>query len=199
MIRNVNNPFFLFLRLFLKTFIKNLILYRKGYRVEGKDHLPEKRKPCIIICNHAALVDSVYIICAVKPRFTICGARPNYFSTTIKRFVLRLGNVIKVENRQQFLDDCEALLKAGEVILIYPEMGRNPRGLSEFKQWAAEVALANRVPVIPCYLYGTSDGHEGKKRFFVGRAINPEGNPETLTRTFYDEIENLQKQNIKAE
>jgi len=198
MIRNVNHPFFLSLRKILKFFIKALLFICKGFRVEGKKNLPRRRKPCIIISNHADFVDSVYFVCSIRPRFTICGARPKYFKTFLKRFIFRTANVLKVEGHAQFLRDCETLLKAGEVILIYPEMGRNPDGLSEFKTWAAEVAIANRVPVIPCYVYGTTTGHTGKKRLLVGDVINPSGSPEELTREFKKRIENLHQQYVEV-
>lgn len=191
MIKNVNRPFFLSLRKILKFFIKPLLFTCKGFRIEGKKNLPRKRKPCIIISNHAAFIDSVYFICSIKPRFTICGAKPKYFKTFLKRSLFRTANVLKVEDRLQFLKDCGTLLKAGEIILIYPEMGRNPGGLAEFKSWAAEVAVANRVPVIPCYMYGTTTGQSGKNRLIVGDVMNPSGSPEELTREFRKTIESI--------
>ncbi|MCK5056073.1 MAG: 1-acyl-sn-glycerol-3-phosphate acyltransferase [Candidatus Aminicenantes bacterium] len=199
MIKNINHPFFLSLRNILKFFIKPLLFICKGFRIEGKKTLPRNRKPCIIISNHAAFIDSVYFICSIKPRFTICGAKPKYFKTFLRRIVFRTANVLKIEDRLQFLEDCGTLLKAGEVILVYPEMGRNPEGLTEFKSWAAEVAIANRVPVIPCYMYGTTIGHKGKKRLIVGDIINPSGSPEELTRKFYEKIENLHQQYLEVE
>jgi len=194
MIKNVNRPFFLSLRKILKFLIKPLLFTCLGFRIEGKTNLPRRRKPCIIISNHAAFVDSVFFVCSVKPRFTICGARPKYFKRFRSRILFRTANVLKVEDHAQFLRDCEALLKAGEVILVYPEMGRNRDGLAEFKTWAAEVALTNRVPVIPCYIYGTTTGHSGKKRLLVGDVIEPSGNPEELTREFKKRIETLHQQ-----
>jgi 1-acyl-sn-glycerol-3-phosphate acyltransferase len=198
MIKHINNPFFLSLRFILKRFIKPVVFIFKGYRIEGKKNLPKKRKPCMIICNHAAFSDSIYIICSLKPRFAVCGAKPKYFSTFVKRNIMQLANVMKVKNQGQFVTDCGKLLAAGNILLIYPQMGRFPAELHEFKTWAAEVALNNRVPVIPCYIYGTSTGHKGKKKLFVGEAIEPAGDPESLTRRFFAEIENLQKQSLKG-
>ena len=191
MIDHVNRPCFLFLRSILKLLVKFCLHLFKGYRVEGKEHLPRQRMPCILIANHAAFIDSVYIICAVRPRFTICGAKPVYFQNFFRRQVFRTANILQVKSHEQFLHDCGLLLRSGEVILIYPEMGRHPGGLGEFKTWAAEVTLAQQVPVIPCYLYGTTEGQSGKKRLRVGTPIMPQGNPEALTRVFRDTILNL--------
>lgn len=153
----------------------------KGFRIEGGERLPADRRAMILTCNHAAFIDSVYLILAVAPRFTICGAKPRLFRNPLLRSVMLLANTLRVESREQFLHDCAALLSTDEILLIYPEMGRNPDGLGQFSTWAAEVALESRVPLLPCYLYGTTDGHRKKPRLFVGEELDPEGEPEVLT------------------
>jgi|GEM_PF-1869583 len=188
MIDHVNRPCYLFLRSCLKLLVTCYLHLFKGYRIEGKVYLPQQRMPSILIANHAAFIDSVYIICAVRPRFTICGAKPKYFQNFFRRHVFRTANILKVESHEQFLHDCGLLLRSGEIILVYPEMGRNPEGLGEFNTWAAEVALVQQVPVIPCYLYGTTAGQSDKKQLRVGTPIKPQGSPETLTRHLRESI-----------
>jgi 1-acyl-sn-glycerol-3-phosphate acyltransferase len=163
----------------------------KGFRVDQPERLPGKRQPLILAANHAALTDSYYLILAVRPRFVICGARPAYFSTAPRRALMAIANILRVEDHDRFLSDCGALLGAGEILMIYPEMGRNPSGMGEFSSWAAEVALQNRVPILPCYLYGTTEGHEGSPRLFVGETIAPGGDPESLTRRLRHAITEL--------
>ena len=194
MTSTVNHPFFLALRAILKLKVRS-ILFFKGFRIEGRHCLPRHREPCILIANHAAFIDSVYIICSVRPRFTICGAKPKYFKTSLRRFIFRTANILKIESHEQFLHDCGKLLKSREILLIYPEMGRNPEGMGEFKTWAAEVAIAQQVPVIPCYLYGTTQGHTGPKKLIVGEAITPLGNAEELTEVFHETILGLKPEN----
>jgi len=152
-----------------------------GFRVEGAGRLPRARRKLIVACNHAAFVDSVYLILALRPRFTICGAKPRLFRSAGLRALMALANILKVESRELFLADCGALLAAGEMLLIYPEMGRNPDGLGDFRPWAAEVALAAAVPILPCYLYGTTRGHRGAPRLYVGEEIEPAGDPGGLS------------------
>lgn len=195
MIDCVNRPFPLFLRWKLKLLARAYLSIFRKFRVTGREFLPAKRRPCILACNHAAFIDSVYIACAVQPRFTICGARPVYFRKRMTRFLFGIANILKVENREQFLEDCGRLLDAGEVLLIYPEMGRNPGGMGEFKTWAAEAALSRNVPVIPCYLYGTTAGQEGRARLIAGPSLTPEGSPASFTETIREAILNLQRQN----
>ncbi|MEM7353443.1 MAG: 1-acyl-sn-glycerol-3-phosphate acyltransferase [Acidobacteriota bacterium] len=177
----VNRPAFLTLRWIVRSLLKAPAHLVKGFRVQGADRLPRRRTRLILACNHAAFIDSVYLILAARTRFTICGAKPRLFRNTLFRFAMALANILKVESREQFLGDTAALLAAGETLLIYPEMGRNTAALGEFKTWAAEVALANRVPILPCYLYGTTAGQGGPPRLYVGAPIEPRGDAEDLT------------------
>ncbi len=182
MISNVNRPAYLALQRVLRFKLKVVFGLWKGFRVEGAERLPRRRRPLILTCNHAAFIDSVYLILAVPSRFTICGAKPRLFRSAALRAVMALANILKVEGREQFLADTAALLAAGETLLIYPEMGRFPDGLGELKTWAAEAALANGAPLLPCYLYGTTRGQAGAPRLYVGEELVPEGDAGSLTQ-----------------
>ena len=177
----VNQPLFLALRGLLKLVLKVPFAALKGFRVTGVDRLPRRRRALIVTCNHAAFIDSVYLILAVPARFTICGAKPRLFRSSLLRTAMALANILKVESREQFMADTAELIAAGETLLIYPEMGRFPDGLGEFKTWAAEVALANGVPLLPCYLHGTTRGHDGPPQLIVGEELAAEGEAHTLT------------------
>jgi len=177
----VNHPGWLLARQLLKLLLAAPAWLLRGFRVEGRRRLPRSRRPLIVACNHAAFVDSVYLILALKPRFTVCGAKPRLFRNARLRGLMALANILKVEGKEQFLRDGSELLGAGEILLIYPEMGRNPSGLGDFESWAAELALENRVPVLPCYLYGTTRGHRGAPRLRVGMELEPAGDPTAFT------------------
>ncbi len=181
MISDVNRPAYLALRWILRLKLKILFQPLKRFRVEGAERLPDRRRPLILTCNHAAFIDSVYLILAVRARFTICGAKPRLFRSPLLRLAMALANILKVESREQFLEDTGALLAGGETILIYPEMGRFADGLGDFQTWAAEAALGSGVPLLPCYLYGTTRGQAGPPKLIVGEELAPEGDAETLT------------------
>lgn len=178
----VNRPFWLLLRRVLKLALHLPVRLVKGFQVEGAQRLPQRRRPLILVANHAAFIDSIYVILAVSPRFTICGAKPRLFKNPTRRKLMALANILKVEEHSQYLRDCTTLLAAGEILLIYPEMGRFPDGLGPFKKWAAEVALASGAPLLPCYIYGTTEGQEGAPKLFVGEEIEPTGDAERLTQ-----------------
>ena len=61
---------------------------------------------------------------------------------------MAVANILRVDDRESFLRDCGELLAGGDILLIYPEMGRNPGGVGELDTLAAEVALAARAPVL---------------------------------------------------
>jgi 1-acyl-sn-glycerol-3-phosphate acyltransferase len=191
MTAGLNRPLPLLVRRALKLLLKGPALLR-GFRVEGAARLPARRRPLILVSNHAAFIDSVYFILAVRPRFAVCGARPRFFSTAPRRALMAIANILPVRDHDCFLADCGALLAAGEVLLIYPEMGRNPAGLGEFQTWAAEVALANRAPILPCYLLGTTRGHTGPPRLIVGEELEPSGDAVAMTRRLRQAIVSLE-------
>ena len=178
--QNINRPFLLNIRNIIKFIIKPVFHTFRKFTIIGKDNLP-KKGPYILISNHATFIDSIYFICAVPFRFVICGAKPKYFTSFIKRTILGIANIIKVETKEQFINDCSKLLKNKEVILIYPEMGRNAEAMGMFKIWAAEVALKNGCPIIPCYLYGTTKDQDKKIKLIIGSSFLPEKTPELLT------------------
>ena len=183
--------------------LRALIVHPFGYILSLKNRtviynrkiFKETKPPFIILSNHAAFLDSIYFISAVPYLFKICGARPVYFSTPPKRALMRLLNILEVKDHKQYLRDCSELLSEGQSLLIYPEMGRNADKMGNFKIWAAEVALENNVPIIPCYIYGTTKGHSGPIRIIVGEAFMPDlkQNAQTLTDIFYAKIKKLAK------
>lgn len=168
------------LRRLLKVVLRP-VAWLRGWRIEGRDRLPPRRRPLILVANHAAFVDSVVFILALGPRFTVCGAKPRLFRNAKLRTLMALANILRVEDHGSYLRDCARLLRDGEILLIYPEMGRFPEGLGEFRTWAAEVALASGAPLLPCYVYGTTRHQAGPPRLIVGQEMEPAGDVEGLT------------------
>jgi 1-acyl-sn-glycerol-3-phosphate acyltransferase len=181
MTSGINRPAFLAIRRVLKVALALPARWRWGFAVVHRDRLPRSRRPLIVACNHAARIDTVFLILALRPRFVVCGAKPPYFRTAPRRLLMAIANILRVEGHDRFLADCRRLLDAGEILLVYPEMGRNPEAVGDFSTWAAEVALDRGVPVLPCYLHGTTRGQDGAVRLIVGREIVPEGDPAALT------------------
>ena len=104
---------------------------------------------------------------------------------------MNLGNIIKVDDEETFFSDCRQLLEQGERLLIYPEMGRRPAGLGKFKTWGAGVYNENKVTVLPCYIFGTTQNQEKPVVITIGKPITPEGSNEKITHDFEAAIREL--------
>jgi 1-acyl-sn-glycerol-3-phosphate acyltransferase len=180
-VQAVNRPGWLAARRVLKWTAGPALVAASGFRVRGAERLPRRRQPLILACNHAAFADTVWLTAAVGPRFVVCGGRPRLFRTAARRALMALGNVLPAAEPTAYVEACAALLRAGEVLLCYPEQRRNPLGLGPFHPWVAEIALAAGVPLLPCYLYGTTQGHSGPPWLAVGDALPPAGHPAALT------------------
>lgn len=167
--------------------------FRKNLTIHNSHVWEELSPPYVLLANHAAFLDSIYLIRATPHTFTICGARPKYFSRWYWRTLMWLLQIIKVEHRPTYLDDCQRLLQQGTPILIYPEMQRNKESMGPFKTWAAEVALRQPVTLIPAYIYGTTKGQRGPIQVIFGEPFqaNPNQDPESLTQDFRQRIQHL--------
>jgi 1-acyl-sn-glycerol-3-phosphate acyltransferase len=95
MTTTVNRPLPLLVRRLLRPLLR-VALFARGFRALGAARLPRKRRALILIANHAAWVDSVLFIAAVRPRFTVCGAKPRYFETAPRRMLMALLNILPV-------------------------------------------------------------------------------------------------------
>ncbi len=163
----------------------------RGFRVHGAAHLPTGPERLIIACNHASFADTAYLAIALRTPFVVCGAKPRLFRTPAQRALMRLVNVLRVDDHDQYLSDVTSLLWRGHLVVAYPEMGRNADGMGRFETWVAEVALATSTPVLPVYLHGTTRGHEPPVRLHVGERLTPTGDATAFTARIRDAIEAL--------
>ncbi len=189
--RRINRRGWLLARRLLKLLLGPPFRIGSRLVVEGQERLPKSRRPLVVACNHPALIDTFYLTLAIRPRFVVCGAKPSYFRNRRLRALTALANVLEVRDHDTYLEDCAQLLRAGEVLLIYPEMGRRPEGLGRFETWAAEVALDNQVPVLPCFLHGTGVGQRGPVKLVVGQELRLDGDPAAATAELRSAIAGL--------
>ncbi len=164
-----------------------------GFAVDDRGHPRRGSAPRIFVCNHAALIDTVYAILAISEDFTVCGAKPRFFSSFLRRRLMAFLRIIEVRSHEQFLRDCRRLLDEGRSLLIYPEMGRNPAGMGRFETWAAEVALDSGATIVPCYLHGTTDGQTGAVRMVIGEHFTaaPSHDATSLTALLFERVRSL--------
>lgn len=137
-----------------------------GWRphVEGLEHIPATGG-AIFAGNHISVADELFLG-SVVPRHLAFWAKAEYFvgkgvgGFLTKRMMEGLG-AIKVERAGgraalTAFDGAIPVLKAGDMVAVYPEGTRSPDGrLYRGRTGAARLALAAGVPIIPVGVIGT--------------------------------------------
>ena len=125
-------------------------------RVSGQDHIP-RTGGVLIAANHASYLDIPILGCALPRQASFIG-RMDLFSGIVGSILLYLGWIpIRRErvDRKAF-DEAVRRLKAGHVVVIYPEGSRSSDGrLQPGKPGIGMIAAAAGCPVVPALLEGT--------------------------------------------
>jgi 1-acyl-sn-glycerol-3-phosphate acyltransferase len=137
-----------------------------GWRphVEGLEHIPATGG-AVFAGNHLSVADELFLG-SVVPRHIAFWAKAEYFSGKgiggyfTKGLMHGLG-AIKVERAGgraalTAFDGAIPVLKAGDMVAVYPEGTRSPDGrLYRGRTGAARLAVAAGVPIIPVGVIGT--------------------------------------------
>lgn len=150
---------------FLKTIVIGPIaklLFRPW--VEGEENIPEEGA-AIFASNHLSFSDSIFLPLIVPRKVTFL-AKSDYFTSPgikgwlTKVFFKGVGQLPvdrsggKASNAA--LESGLKVLRAGDVLGIYPEGTRSPDGrLYRGRTGVARMALEGKVPVIPVAMIGT--------------------------------------------
>ncbi|MEU4480831.1 lysophospholipid acyltransferase family protein [Micromonospora sp. NPDC023966] len=132
--------------------------------VEGLEHIPATGG-AIFAGNHLSVADEL-LLGTVVPRHLAFWAKSEYFNGTgvkgvFSKFVLTGLGAIPVERAGgraalSAFDAAIPVLKAGDLVAIYPEGTRSPDGrLYRGRTGAARLAVAAGVPIIPVGVTGT--------------------------------------------
>ncbi|WP_306216322.1 lysophospholipid acyltransferase family protein [Actinoplanes sp. RD1] len=133
-------------------------------RVEGIENIPATGG-AIFAGNHLSVADELFLG-TVIPRHLAFWAKEEYFDSPglrgkITKFVMHGLGAIKVERAGgraalAAFDNAIPVLKAGDLVAVYPEGTRSPDGkLYRGRTGAARLAVAAGVPIIPVGVIGT--------------------------------------------
>jgi 1-acyl-sn-glycerol-3-phosphate acyltransferase len=129
------------------------------WRVEGRENLP-REGGAILACNHISYLDPPVMGAAIAPRRLYYMAKSELFrSRPLRWLITRLGvyPVRRGTADRRALKTTLELLKAGELVLVFPEGTRSEDGnLQPPELGIAFLAAHARVPVIPVALIGTN-------------------------------------------
>jgi 1-acyl-sn-glycerol-3-phosphate acyltransferase len=139
------------LRLLLRVFCR--------WRVEGRENVPSQGA-AILACNHLSLIDPPIVGTMVTPRKLFYMAKAELFrSRPLRWLITRLGAypVRRGTADRRALQQTLNILKAGELVLVFPEGTRSEDGNLQPPELGIALLVAQaRVPVIPVALTGTN-------------------------------------------
>lgn len=126
-------------------------------RVIGHHHIPETGG-VLIAANHVSYTDIPFLGCAMKRRVNFMG-RAGLFKNPIVGWFYRTGGGFPIERgsiSRDKLGEAIKRLKAGKVVVIYPEGGRSVDGrLGSGMPGIGMLVALTGVPVVPAHLTGT--------------------------------------------
>ena len=182
-----------------------------GWRphVEGLEHIPATGG-AIFAGNHLSVADELFLG-SVVPRHIAFWAKAEYFrgggiGGSITKFVLEGLGAIKVERgggraALAAFDGAIPVLKAGDMVAVYPEGTRSPDGrLYRGRTGVARLAVGAGVPIIPVGMLGTEKVQpigqrlprmgKGKVTIKFGQPIDTAGRSDdrTALRALTDEV-----------
>jgi len=136
-------------------------------RPEGREHVPATGG-CLAISNHVSFLDPTTIGWAMG-RETQFLARSTLFKPPVMDKLLPLCNAHPVNRDAADVKGIRLIfnmLKAGELVLIFPEGTRSPDGgLQACEGGAAMIACKAQVPILPCRIFGAFDAYNRTRKF----------------------------------
>jgi 1-acyl-sn-glycerol-3-phosphate acyltransferase len=147
-----------------KATVGNMLMLGWRPHVEGLEFVP-KTGGAIFAGNHLSVADELFLGAAV-PRHLAFWAKSEYFDGTglggwFTRNLLNGLGAIRVERgggraALEAFDGAIPVLKAGDMVVVYPEGTRSPDGkLYRGRTGVARLAVAAGVPIIPVGTLGT--------------------------------------------
>lgn len=142
---------------------------RLGFRlrVTGRPLIP-RQGGIIVAANHASYLDIPLVGCALPRRASFLGRASLFPNTLANRLLQWVGWIpIRIDrlDRKGF-GEAVARLKAGQVVVIYPEGRRTTNGdLQPAKPGIGYIVAETGCPVVPAYISGTYEAWpRGSKR-----------------------------------
>jgi 1-acyl-sn-glycerol-3-phosphate acyltransferase len=143
----------------LRWTLRALVDVAYRFRVEGLGNLPDG--PAVLVCNHAAFHDWVFIACALPraPRFVMHRA---HFANPLLRPFFLAGRVIPIAPRREAPEVLDAAVEAidqaladGDWVVLYPEGRMTADGaLGPFRPGYRRAVARRPAPVVPLALSG---------------------------------------------
>ena len=176
-------------------------------RVEGADHL-DPAATYVFVSNHQSLMDIPAILSTLPHQFRFFAKKGLYAIPFVGTHLRRAGHlpVDRSSARaslKSMTEGANIISRRGVSVLLFPEGGRAPEGLREFKEGAAYIAIKAGVPVVPMAIVGMREKlpmgsiyvRSGRVAVRIGQPIPTAGMKVAerleLTERLYREVERL--------
>ena len=126
------------------------------FKIEGQENIEDLEDGAISISNHVLFLDCAMIGLAFKDKKIYYTTQEESFKIPFVRKLIKLLKAIpipkSIENRKHFIKAISNLLKEKNIVHVYPEASLWPycQKIRNFKNGAFDMAVRNKVPVIPC-------------------------------------------------
>jgi 1-acyl-sn-glycerol-3-phosphate acyltransferase len=143
-------------------------------RVYGAQNVP-KTGPVIVACNHVSYFDPP-VLGTASPRRIQYMAKEELFRIPVLGPLIHAVGAYPVDRQGSATSAIKRsveVLRAGGVIGIFPEGGRNLTGSAEARAGVALLASLGKAPVVPARLVGTNGGKRFEQfRVYFGRPLS---------------------------
>jgi len=154
--RCVHTSFYLFIGLMHKTGIMT-------YDITGLEKL--NRPGQLIIANHPTLIDIVFLISRIP--YANCIVKEKLWHNPFTKGPVVNAGYISNGDSEAMIRDCVSCLKAGGVLIIFPEGTRSVAGKeSKFQRGAARIALQADAIVTPVNISCTPSTLSKSERWY---------------------------------
>jgi long-chain acyl-CoA synthetase len=167
----------------------NRLIMRVVFRLQftGVEHLPEAG-PLLIAPNHVSYLDAPAIAAALPwhqlRRLYWAGDVLRLFSNPLSRLFSRAAHLFPVDSRHPgaALEIATRVLKAGDVLVWFPEGWRSPDGsLQRFLPGVGQLLFRTGTPAVPAIISGTFEAWPRGRRIPRFRRITVTfGHPEPV-------------------
>jgi 1-acyl-sn-glycerol-3-phosphate acyltransferase len=130
-------------------------------RVEGAEKL-DATKSYVLAANHQSLMDTPVVLACVPLQFRFFAKKGLFRIPFLGTHLRRAGHlpVVREDPRASLksLSVAAKLVRSrGISVLLFPEGGRAPQGMRDFRDGAAYLAIKAGVPAVPIAMTGTRE------------------------------------------
>lgn len=138
-------------------------------RVQGREYIP-KGGPAVVTANHMSLLDPFLVGMILNTPHPIAFmGKKELFANPVLRWIIQGWGAFPVDRARKdasSLRTALAVLKAGEILGMFPEGTRSTTGeLQELRTGALRLAIRTRAPMIPVGIAGTDRAMPRGARF----------------------------------